>query len=357
MAIFYRCIPRSRRAMKAAVLEDFGRMVVRDVPDPSPGEGEVTVRVKACGICQTDNLGFRGQRRDLELPTVLGHEIAGVVDEVGEGVGSHIPGDEVVVIPVVSCGRCNACRMGYPHQCEEGIVIGGEGQPTVMPGGFAEKVLVPESVLYRKPEGVSFEAAALTEPLGCAYKGLVEYSHLTLGEDVVVIGSGTMGLLLALVAISAGAARVAVVDRVRERLALARKIGVHHTVDTSEGNPISAVREVMPEGPDVVMEAGGTLEAARLAMALARKRTRVNMFGVIVPGEIPVSPKEIHFTEIRIDASFSITPRAMLRSLRLMEMGLVNPEVTITHRFPLAGISEAFQAMDEPERVTVMVLP
>ncbi len=343
--------------MRAAVLEDFGRIVIRDLPDPSPGEREATVRVKACGICQTDNLGFRGQRRDLKLPTILGHEIAGVVEDVGEGVRDYVPGDEVVVIPVVSCGRCKACRMGHPHQCEEGIVIGGEGQPKVMPGGFAERVLVPETVLYRKPERVSFEAAALTEPLGCAYKGLVEYSHLILGEDVAIVGSGTMGLLLASVARSAGAGQVVVIDRVKERLAVARKIGVRYTIDSSEEDPIEAVSQVMPEGPDVVMEAGGSLDAARLAMGLARKKTRVNMFGVIVPGEIPISPREIHFTEIRIDASFSITPRAMLRSLRLMKTGLVCPELTITHRFPLRKIKEAFEAMDEPERVTVMVLP
>ena len=342
--------------MKAAVLEDFGHLAIRDLPVPSPGRGEVSVRVEACGICQTDNLGFLGQR-DLKLPTVLGHEIAGVVEDVGEEVGDFAPGDEVVVMPVVSCGRCRTCRLGHPHQCEEGMVIGGEGQPTVLPGGFAETVQVPGTVLYPKPGGVSFEAAALTEPLGCAYKGMIEYSHLTLGEDLVIIGSGTMGLLLALVARSAGAGQVVVVDRVKERLELARKIGVRNTINASEVDPVKAISQVMPEGPDIVVEAGGSLDAARLAMGLARKRTRVNMFGVIIPGQIEISPRDIHFTEIQIDASFSITPRAMLRSLKLMESGLVDPSVTITHRFPLAEIDKAFEAMAKPERVTVMVLP
>ncbi len=341
--------------LKAAVLEEFGRIQLREVPDPSPTGEQVAVRVKACGICQTDNLGYLGRRKDLKLPTVLGHEISGVVEKAGDRAAAFSPGDEVVVSPVVSCGRCRFCRLGLLNQCENGIVIGGEGQPTVMNGGFAEFVTVPEEVLYPKPQRVSFEAAALAEPLGCAYKGLIEYSQLRLGEDLVIIGSGTTGLLLSMVGISAGA-RVAVIDRVKERLQVARRIGIRCVIDSSEQDPKKAVPELMPDGPDVIVEAGGSLEAARLAMDLARRSTRVNMFGVIVPGEIEVSPKEIHFKEISVDASFSITPRAMVKSLDLMKKGLVDPSKTITHRFPLEQINAAFEAMNRPDRITIMIV-
>jgi len=342
--------------MKGAVLEGVRTIKLKEVPDPSPGQHEVSVRVRACGICQTDNLAYTGARSGVKFPTILGHEMSGVVEEVGAGVGIVSPGDAVVVSPVIACGRCRFCRLGLANHCENGIVIGGEGQPVVMDGGFAEFVQVPEAVLYLKPSTLSFEAAALTEPLAGSYKGLIEYSNLRIGEDVVIIGSGSMGLLLAMVGMAAGAGRLVVVDRVSERLQVASRVGVRHIVDASVEDPVKRVREIMPEGPDVVVEAAGTLEAASLAFKLAGRACRVNMFGVIVPGEIGVSPKQIHFSEVRVDASFSITPRAMTKSLQLMERGLVDPSRIITHRYRLEEIQAAFDSMERRDRVKVMIV-
>jgi len=342
--------------MKGAVLEGVRAIELKEVPDPSPGQGEVSVRVRACGICQTDNLAYTGARGGLRFPTILGHEISGVVEAIGPGVETASPGDAVVVSPVVACGRCRFCRLGLPNHCENGIVIGGEGQPVVVNGGFAEFVQVPEAVLYPKPSTLSFEAAALTEPLAGSYKGLIEYSNLRVGEDVVIIGSGSMGLLLAMVGMAAGAGRLAVVDRVAERLRVASRVGVRHVVDCSVEDPVKRVGEIMPEGPDVVVEAAGTLEAASLAFKLAGRACRVNMFGVIVPGEIGVSPRQIHFTEVRVDASFSITPRVMTKSLQLMEKGLVDPSRIVTHRYRLEDIQAAFDSMERRDRVKVMIV-
>ncbi len=342
--------------MKGAVLEGVRTMKLREVPDPSPGQGEVSVRVHACGICQTDNLAYTGARSGVRFPTILGHEISGVVEGIGSGVKAVGPGDAVVVSPVVACGRCRFCRLGLSNHCENGIVIGGEGQPVVMNGGFAEFVQVPESVLYSKPSTLSFEAAALTEPLAGSYKGLIEYSNLRVGEDVVIIGSGSMGLLLAMVGMAAGAGRLVVIDRIAERLRVASRVGVRHVVNSSTEDPVKLVQEIMPEGPDVVVEAAGTLEAASLAFKLAGRACRVNMFGVIVPGEIGVSPRQIHFSEVRVDASFSITPRVMTKSLQLMERGLVDPSRIVTHRYRLDDIQRALDSMERPDRVKVIIV-
>jgi len=342
--------------MKGAVLEGVRTMKLREVPDPSPGQGEVSVRVHACGICQTDNLAYTGARSGVRFPTILGHEISGVVEGIGSGVKAVGPGDAVVVSPVVACGRCRFCRLGLSNHCENGIVIGGEGQPVVMNGGFAEFVQVPESVLYSKPSTLSFEAAALTEPLAGSYKGLIEYSNLRVGEDVVIIGSGSMGLLLAMVGMAAGAGRLVVIDRIAERLRVASRVGVRHVVNSSIEDPVKLVQEIMPEGPDVVVEAAGTLEAASLAFKLAGRACRVNMFGVIVPGEIGVSPRQIHFSEVRVDASFSITPRVMTKSLQLMERGLVDPSRIVTHRYRLDDIQRALDSMERPDRVKVIIV-
>jgi len=343
--------------MLGAVLTGVEEMHLRQVPTPRPGPGEVRVRVKACGVCQTDYTGYLGKREQIPYPTILGHEIAGVIDEVGEGTGEWQVGDEVALSPVIPCGRCHYCRIDKANHCRSGIVIGGEGQPTIIDGAFAEYVVVPTIVLYRKPSSVSFEAACLAEPLAGSYKGLIDFSGLRIGDDVAIIGCGGMGLLILMIAAAAGAGRIVALDISDFRLDFARRLGAHLAVNCAKEDAADAVRRFLPRGPNIVMEAAGTLEAASLAFDLTTRMTRVNMFGVIVPGDIPVSPARIHFTETAMDSSFSVTPRVMVKSLELMEKGLVDPGRIVTHRVPLSRIDEAMGLMTSPDRVKVVVVP
>jgi len=343
--------------MLAAVLEGVGKMVLKEVPKPVIKKNEVLVRVKSCGICQTDYSAYTGRRTNWTPPMILGHEISGVIEEVGDEVENWKPGDEVILSPVISCGDCDNCRLGLGHYCRNGKVIGGEGQKVVLPGGFAEYVAVPTSVLYRKPENVSFDSAALTEPLAGSYKGMIEYSNLRLGEDVVIIGAGAMGLLLLELAVAGGAGNSIVIDVVDERLNKAKELGATHTINSRKVDPKEAVYDIIPNGPDIVFESAGVLEAARLAFELTRRGTRVNMFGVIIPGTIPVSPAEIHFNETRVDASFSVNPRVMTKAVSLLQKGKVDPGKIITHRFPLTEIDKALSAMELPERIKIVINP
>ncbi len=343
--------------MLAAVLEDVGRMVLKELPKPTIKKYEVLVRVKACGICQTDYSAYTGRRTNWTPPIILGHEISGIIEEVGEEVKGWNPGDEVVLSPVISCGECDNCRLGLEHYCRNGKVIGGEGQKVVLPGGFAEYVAVPTSVLYKKPKNVSFDSAALTEPLAGSYKGMIEYSNLRLGEDVVIIGAGAMGLLLLELAVAGGAGNTIVIDVVDERLEKAKELGATHTINSKIINPKEAVYDIIPNGPDIVFEAAGVLEAAKLAFELTRRGTRINMFGVIIPGTIPISPAEIHFNETRVDASFSVNPRVMTKVISLLEKRKVDPGKIITHKFPLTEIDKALLAMELPERIKVVINP
>jgi len=343
--------------MLAAVLEGVGKMVLKEVPKPVIKKNEVLVRVKSCGICQTDYSAYTGRRTNWTPPMILGHEISGVIEEVGDEVENWKPGDEVILSPVISCGECDNCRLGLGHYCRNGKVIGGEGQKVVLPGGFAEYVAVPTSVLYRKPENVSFDSAALTEPLAGSYKGMIEYSNLRLGEDVVIIGAGAMGLLLLELAVAGGAGNSIVIDVVDERLNKAKELGATHTINSRKVDPKEAVYDIIPNGPDIVFESAGVLEAARLAFELTRRGTRVNMFGVIIPGTIPVSPAEIHFNETRVDASFSVNPRVMTKAVSLLQKGKVDPGKIITHRFPLTEIDKALSAMELPERIKIVINP
>lgn len=343
--------------MLAAVLEDVGRMVLSEVPTPVAGPGEVLVQVRACGICQTDYLAYTGRRTNWTPGLILGHEISGVIAETGPDVTSCAPGDEVVVSPAGFCGLCRWCRSGLQHYCPSGFVIGGEGFERVLNGAFAEYLKAPEGVIYPKPANVSFSAAALTEPLAGSYKGLIEYTQMRIGEDVVIIGAGSMGLLVASIARAAGAGTLICIDVEDYKLEYALRVGATHVINSRTCDAREAVYDILPEGPDIVFEAAGALQAAELQMRLCRRGTRVNMFGVIVPGTIPVSPATVHFQETRVDASFSVNPKAMIRALDLQRKGLVDPSAIITHEVPLREIDRALEIMGSVERIKVIIRP
>ncbi len=343
--------------MLAAVLEDVEKMTLREIPRPKPDYEEALVRVKACGICQTDFKAYTGERKNFTPPIIVGHEMSGIIEEIGKGIKDFKEGDEVIVSPAIYCGRCEYCKMGLEHYCKNGAVIGGDGFEDVRNGGFAEYVLAPQSVLYKKPKSISFSAAALTEPLAGSYKGMIEYSQLKLGENVVIIGAGSMGLLLTQIASAAGAGTLILIDIEDYKLKYARKCGATHIINLKKEDPRKRVYEIIPEGPDLIFEAAGVLSAASLAFELCRRGSRINMFGVTTPGTTPVSPGYIHFTEINMSASFSVTPKVMLKSINLMDKGLVDPTKIITHEFPLEKIQEALKTMESVNRIKIIIKP
>ena len=197
--------------MLAAVLKDFNNLVLEEVPVPEPGPGEVLVRVRACGICATDYKAINGIRRNVRFPMVPGHEPAGVVAAVGAHVTHVREGDEVIVQPTGFCGVCPHCRIGLTHYCENSYTTGGDGPEDVRPGSFAEYVLTGANTVYAKPAHLSFDAACQTEPVSGAWKGIIQNSQMAVGDDVVVIGTGGIGMYCLMVA-SAGAGRLIAVD-------------------------------------------------------------------------------------------------------------------------------------------------
>jgi len=343
--------------MKAAVLEGVKNLVVKDIPTPIATSDMALVRVKACGICMTDYKAFSGERTNVNFPTICGHEFSGVVEQVGDNVKFFKPNDEIIASPVSNCGICEDCRSGLAQYCKNGAVIGGDGMDTIIDGAFAEYVLVPENSLYHKPKNINFNAAALAEPLAGSYKGMIEYSELKISEDLVIIGAGSMGLLASMIAERAGAASIIMIDIEDWRLEFSKKCGATHLINSQKTDPIKAVYEILPNGPDIVFEAAGPLAAAQLAFELCRRGTRVNEFGVTTEGTIAISPADVHWKETRVDASFSVYPRAMQRSIRLMEKGFVDPNKIITHKFKLDDINEAMKTMKSPERVKIIINP
>lgn len=343
--------------MLAAVLKDYDRLVLEDVPEPEPGIGEAVVRIRSCGFCATDYKAIKGIRRNVVFPLVPGHEPSGVVAKVGPGVEHFKEGDEVILQPSGYCGVCAHCRTGNTHYCEHAFTTGGDGPPVTWPGSFAEYTKTLSRCLFHKPPSLSFDAAALTEPLSGAWKGVVQYSQIEVGDDVVVIGTGGIGLLCLMVAKAAGAGRLIAVDVSDYALANARTLGATHTVNPNNEDAKERVYEIMPDGPDLVVEAAGPIEAVRLMVSLLRRGTRWNVFGITTHETFEMDGGLAHFLEARMDASFGTTPKAMTAAIRLMERGLVDTGKIISHRFPLAEIHKAVEVMGSPERNKVIVNP
>jgi L-iditol 2-dehydrogenase len=344
--------------MLAAVLHDFDKLTLEVVATPHAKDfGDVVVKIRSCGFCATDYKAIKGIRRNVKFPSIQGHEPSGVVHEVGPGVQRFKVGDEVIVQPLGLCGYCKWCRLGQTHYCENAFVLGGDGPDDVWNGAFAEYMLTKESTLYHKPASISFDAAAVTEPLAGAWKGVIAHSEMKVGDDVVVIGVGSIGLLCMMVAKAAGAARLIAIDTSDYALANALALGATHAINPLKEEAKQRVYDTIPDGPDLIVEAAGPIDAVKLMVDLRRRGTRWNVFGITTHENFELDGGLTHFLEGRQDASFGTTTVSMMKSIRLMETGLIDTEKIISHRFPLTQIHEAVEVMAGAERNKVIIQP
>lgn len=346
------------RTMLAAVLHDFNQLVLEEVEQPQAMQnGSVLVQIKSCGICATDYKAITGRRRNVTFPFIPGHEPSGVVAEIGPGVKHFKAGDPVIVQPSGYCGICEACRSGNTHYCASAFTTGGDGPVDVRPGAFAEYMLTMENTLFHKPDRLSFDTACLTEPLSGAWKGLIQYSDMHIGDDVIVIGVGSIGLMCLLIARAAGAGKLIAVDTSPHARQKALALGATDAFDSKSADIREQIHSVMPNGPDLIVEAAGPIEAVELMVKLRRRGTRWNMFGITTHETFELDGGYTHFLEGRMDASFGTTPLAMARAIRLLESGVIQLEPVISHRYPLINIHEALEVMASPDRNKIIINP
>ena len=190
-----------------------------------------------------------------------------------------------------------------------------------------------------------------------AWKGLIQYSEMAVGDDVVIIGVGGIGLLCLMVARAAGAGRLIAIDPSAYARRNALRLGATHVIDPSHEDAKKALYAILPDGPDLVLEAAGHIEAVKLMVNLRRRGTKWNIFGITTHETFELDGGLTHFLEGRMDASFSCTPMGMQHAIRLMERGLVDPEQIVSHRFPLSEIHKAVEVMGQPERNKVIINP
>lgn len=323
--------------MQAAIFEDEGRLVVREVPVPAvTAPDDVLVRVEACGVCGTDI-------RILAVPPavrakkgiVLGHEYIGQVVDVGPAVSRFRPGDRVAVIPDLPCGQCRFCAEGRPNLCDQMVSIGGD-----LDGGFAHYAVAPARGLIKISPDLPADEGAFVELLSCVLGG-VQKAALVPGEDVAIIGAGPAGLVYMKVFQAAGAGRIIVAEVSPWRHEFARRAGASLVVDPRGVDWRQAVYDATGGGAHVVVDAVGSQLPA--AMAAARKGGRVIVFGEDHRAQVTIREQDIQGKELRILGSFIGIP-VFPKAVQLLESGALTLSGLITHRLSLddlpAGISE-----------------
>ena len=302
--------------MKAAVFYKKGDLRIEDLPTPEIGNpDDVVIKVRACGICGTDMHIFDGDEGAAPTPcgTVLGHEFSGEVVAVGDAVHGVSVGDRVCVDPNKLCNNCDFCREGIGHFCESMVGIG-----TTVHGGFAQYCVVPASQVYKFDGDITYEMAAMCEPVACCLHG-IDMCDIIPGGTVAVIGGGMIGLLMLQLAKLKGAAKLLLVEPVAEKRELAKKLGADITVDPTSQDIFAVLEQNGLSRISTVIECVGKTATMKQAIAIAGKKSTVMMFGLTRPSdEIEIKPFEIFKKEITLKASF-INPYTQKRALSLID--------------------------------------
>jgi L-iditol 2-dehydrogenase len=330
-----------------------GNVALRELSQPRPGPGQVLLAVRAAGICGTD-LHIYHDEYPTQPPVVLGHELAGEVVAVGDGVTRAAVGDRVTTETYFHfCGSCRFCRGGQPNLCPERRSIG-----SGVDGGFAPYVVVPERNIHLLPDNLSFQEAALSEPLACVVHGALELPKVTPGDVAVVAGPGAIGLLTLQVARAAGAAVVVLGTAAdRHRLALAQDLGATRVVDIGDEDPIPIVRDLTGGwGADIVFECSGAGPAALSLLDHIRRGgqyAQVGLFGKPVAWDLD----QVCLKELRVTGNNASVPSAWRTALRLLSDGSVRTAPLISDVYPLADWEDAFQRFEQRDGVKLLLDP
>jgi L-iditol 2-dehydrogenase len=321
------------RVARSVALDD---VRIEDVEDPIPGPGEVVCDVLACGVCASDVIDWYVRRK---LPAVLGHEPAGVISAVGDGVNGFKVGDRVAIHHHAPCGECRRCRRGHETMCER------FRSTALEPGGFSERVRIsPELVdeLLPLPDGLDPAVATLVEPLACVLRAQ-DRAGLRAGDGLLVVGAGVNGLLQIAAAHARAIDAVWVREPRPERLATAEALGAER-----HGNELVDVAIVCTPKPDAI---------AAAQQALAPGGTLCLYAPPAPDGPPTVDDTDLFMRELTVTASYSAGPRDMRTALAMISDGLLDPEELITHRLPLNETARAFELQRSGEALKVVVVP
>ena len=333
--------------MRAAVLYGPGDIRVEDKPVPRPGPGEVLVKVAVCGMCGTDLKIYDGHFP--QTPPygsfTPGHEWAGTVVELGENVDEVAPGDRVCIEAHSGCGRCGNCMAGLYTACSNyGDVAKGHRASGM--SGFAEYAVHKVGSLYAMPDNVSDNDAVLITTAGTGLFGLDTAGGYIVGDTVVVIGPGPVGLMTVQACKQLGAREVILVGTRASRLAKGAELGADHIIDASAGDPVQAVREIIGGGADLVIETSGAVRTPQQAVDMVGRGGTL-LFVAFYPEPVTLDLSAVVRNNVQVHTTRGEGGNNVRRALALAEMGRLRGEELVTHEFALDDIAEALRVVRE----------
>jgi L-iditol 2-dehydrogenase len=341
--------------MKALLLSKYRELEIAEVPTPAVGAGEVLIRVGACGICGSDVHGYDGSSGRRIPPIVMGHEAAGRIAAVGAGVTGLAEGDRVTFDSTIYCGACGFCRRGEINLCDHRQVLGVSCGDYSRAGAFAEFVVVPARVVYRLPESISFAEAAMLEAVAVAIHA-VSLAEISAESTALVVGAGTIGVLILQALRAAGCRRVFVSDVDATRLKMAKELGAD-VLSANEDTVARILQRTGGVGVDVAMEAVGRNETVNAAIASVRKGGTVVLVGNISP-DVTLPLQKVVTRQIRLQGSCA-SAGEYPRAISLMASGAIRVKPLITAIAPLADGPQWFERLyaREPNLLKVVLTP
>ncbi|MEE4164737.1 MAG: galactitol-1-phosphate 5-dehydrogenase [Desulfocapsaceae bacterium] len=340
--------------MKALVLEEYNRLVYKDMPVPGIGDRDVLIEVKACGICGSDVHGMDGSSGRRHTPLIMGHEASGVIVETGSRVKAFSTGDRVTFDSTIYCGECFFCRKGLINLCDNRRVLGVSPKEYRQHGAFAQYVAVPEHILYRLPDTLSFEQAAMVEPVSIAFHA-INLTPISLNDSAVVIGAGMVGLFVVQALRAAGCGTIIAVDLEQGKLDMAQKLGADHGLLAGQIDVPEAVRNLTDNrGATLAVEVVGNTAALNTAISSLRKGGALTIVGNLAPTvEFPL--QEVVTRQISINGSCSSCGEYPA-CLDLIARGVINVDEMISAVAPLADGADWFRRLYGQEKGLMKVL-
>jgi (R,R)-butanediol dehydrogenase / meso-butanediol dehydrogenase / diacetyl reductase len=329
--------------MKAVIFESVGvPLRLLDRPDPEAGPGEIVVRVKACGICGSDLHAADSRKTAMPAGIIMGHEFAGIIEQIGPGVTDLAPGDRVAAMSYLPCGECALCRAGFGVKCPTMRAVGfGE-----VPGAYAELMKTRPGAVFRMPDAMGFRAGALVEPMVVGLHGL-RRARFQAGETCLIMGAGPIGLVTLLWARHAGARAIVVSEPLIERRDLALKLGADLAVDPRMRNPAAAMTQLCGAGPDVIFECIGSPGTLAQAITHAPRAGRIAVLGASMEDD-GFPPAIAMNKELDIIFSLGLEPGEAETTIAVLASGRIPAEAMITHTVALEELPRAFAALKEP---------
>lgn len=332
--------------MLAGIYNGDGKFDLKEHPVRKLNQGEVLIEVESCGVCGTDRHIIAGKSYS-KPPVILGHEYSGTVVDTGENVKEITTGDRVVIDPNIYCGKCKYCRKGMVHFCENHQALG-----VTLDGGFAEYSIVPISQVYKLPNDFELSEAAFAEPLSCCLRG-IQQAEIKTGDSVVIIGGGSIGLMMLQLAKLAGASKVILLEPLKNKRDLAAKLGADLTLDPSDPTSSKQLIDFTNGGADIAIECVGKAETVELSIDLVDKGGTVVVFGLAPVGETAeINLSKMFKKEIRLHNSF-LNPFTFETAVNLLVSKKINVADLISTQISLKNIKEIFSSTNHSTDIKI----